>query len=239
MENCFAWSDEGKDGSSSSSLKGPFNYIPPSPWQSAKPSSSSSEGRDSTALRIHSEAEKRRRERINVHLSTLRRMVPNSAKMDKASLLGTVIDHLKDLKRKAVGIDCSIEIPAEFNEVKVELVDVGNQHEFLPAACDDKLYIKASVCCDDRADLFQNLIKAFNRLRLTTIRADMMSLGGRVQNVFVLCLKDFDTSSSVSLSCLKRSIRDMLDSVISCSEVPTSNVFSSKKRKSKNILHCV
>jgi hypothetical protein len=44
-------------------------------------SSSSGSGRSATearALKIHSEAERRRRERINAHLTTLRRMVPDA-----------------------------------------------------------------------------------------------------------------------------------------------------------------
>lgn len=44
-------------------------------------SSSSGSGRSATearALKIHSEAERRRRERINAHLATLRRMIPDT-----------------------------------------------------------------------------------------------------------------------------------------------------------------
>ncbi|PWZ32384.1 Transcription factor bHLH106 [Zea mays] len=44
-------------------------------------SSSSGSGRSATearALKVHSEAERRRRERINAHLATLRRMVPDT-----------------------------------------------------------------------------------------------------------------------------------------------------------------
>ena len=51
---------------------------PPAP---PKMSSSSGSGRSVTearALKIHSEAERRRRERINAHLTTLRRMVPDT-----------------------------------------------------------------------------------------------------------------------------------------------------------------
>lgn len=47
---------------------------------SSSSSSSSATGR-SQALKVHSQAEKRRRERINAHLSTLRRMVPDTNKV--------------------------------------------------------------------------------------------------------------------------------------------------------------
>lgn len=71
----------------SSAFKGPLILPRPSnsavPLRSLGPMSSSSSsspaaaaGR-SRALKVHSQAEKRRRERINEHLSTLRRMVPS------------------------------------------------------------------------------------------------------------------------------------------------------------------
>ncbi|THU68037.1 hypothetical protein C4D60_Mb05t31020 [Musa balbisiana] len=234
MAECFAsssWSEEGRDGSSCSSLMAPLLLLP----GQAKPAE---EGRDSAALRIHSEAERRRRERINAHLSTLRRMIPNSTKMDKASLLGRVVDHLKDLKRRALDVDRNIPIPGEANEVDVEF-DAGHQHAFPEEEeeeeeegddddDDDKLYIKASVCCDDRPDLLEELSDAFRRLGLRAVRADMMTLGGRSRNVFVLFLKDGDRS--VCLSSLNRSIRETLGRVAS-SGAPQSNVFVSRRRK--------
>lgn len=39
------------------------------------------EVRAALALKSHSEAERRRRERINSHLSTLRRLIPNTSKV--------------------------------------------------------------------------------------------------------------------------------------------------------------
>ncbi|KAJ8503688.1 hypothetical protein OPV22_004574 [Ensete ventricosum] len=226
MAECFAsssWSEEGRDGSSCSSLMAPLLLLP----GQAKPAS---EGRDSAASRIHSEAEKRRRERINAHLSTLRRMIPNSTtKMDKASLLSRVVDHLKDLKRRAraLDVDRNIPIPAEVNEVDVEF-NAGHQHAFPEEEEEEELYITASVCCDDRPDLLEELSDAFRRLGLRAVRADMMTLGGRSRNVFVLFLKDGDRS--VCLSSLNRSIREMLGRVASSGALQ-SNVFVSRRRK--------
>ncbi|KAK2375936.1 transcription factor bHLH30 [Trifolium repens] len=47
------------------------------------------------ASKSHSEAERRRRERINNHLAKLRTMLPNTTKIDKASLLAEVINHVR------------------------------------------------------------------------------------------------------------------------------------------------
>ncbi|KAK6134031.1 hypothetical protein DH2020_032210 [Rehmannia glutinosa] len=52
------------------------------------------------ASKSHSEAERRRRERINNHLAKLRSLLPSTTKTDKASLLAEVIQHVKELKRQ-------------------------------------------------------------------------------------------------------------------------------------------
>ncbi|XP_010920800.1 transcription factor AIG1 [Elaeis guineensis] len=236
MAQCFppyGWSQEGKKRSSfpkgSLLLPRPSNSAPPSlDFGASCPFSSSSvSGRSATAaraLKIHSEAEKRRRERINAHLSTLRRMIPDADKMDKASLLGRVIDQVKDLKRKASDIGNCFQVPAEVNEVTVEC-NQGNGH---PGADHGSLYIKATICCNDRPDLFTDLTQAFHDLRLRTIRADITSLGGRVQNVFMLYGKEGNVS--VCLSSLKESIEEALSRVVSPDMAPT-NVVPSKKQK--------
>lgn len=73
------------DGCNPSVYRGPI--LLPRQANSAPPavppemSSSSGSGRSATearALKIHSEAERRRRERINAHLTTLRRMIPDT-----------------------------------------------------------------------------------------------------------------------------------------------------------------
>ncbi|KAL4287281.1 hypothetical protein AHAS_Ahas19G0170500 [Arachis hypogaea] len=64
-----------------------------------------------SASKSHSQAEKRRRDRINAQLTSLRKLIPKSDKcnklilhMDKAALLGSVIEQVKDLKRKAIEV---------------------------------------------------------------------------------------------------------------------------------------
>ncbi|KAG9136875.1 hypothetical protein Leryth_020604 [Lithospermum erythrorhizon] len=52
------------------------------------------------ASKSHSEAERRRRERINNHLNKLRSILPSTTKTDKASLLAEVIQHVKRVEDK-------------------------------------------------------------------------------------------------------------------------------------------
>ncbi|KAL5223986.1 hypothetical protein ABZP36_010625 [Zizania latifolia] len=52
----------------------------------------------SRAAAIHNESERKRRDRINQKMKTLQKLVPNSNKTDKASMLDEAIDYLKQLQ---------------------------------------------------------------------------------------------------------------------------------------------
>ncbi|XP_062193476.1 transcription factor bHLH51-like [Phragmites australis] len=194
-------------------------------------SSSSGSGRSATearALKIHSEAERRRRERINAHLVTLRRMIPDTKQMDKATLLARVVDQVKDLKRKAEATQ-SMPLPPETNEVSIECYTGGDDGG---AAATDRIpHIKASISCDDRPDLMAGLIQAFHGLRLRTVRADMTSLGGRVHHVFILCKEEGLGSAGASLKSLKEAVRQALVKVASPGMVYGNSPIQSKRQR--------
>ncbi|KAB2084651.1 hypothetical protein ERO13_A05G330901v2 [Gossypium hirsutum] len=67
------------------------------------------EDKATTVYTSHSQAEKRRRDRINAQLSALRELIPMSHKMDKAALLKCAVEQVKDLKRKAAEISKSFQ----------------------------------------------------------------------------------------------------------------------------------
>ncbi|KAL3654371.1 hypothetical protein CASFOL_004052 [Castilleja foliolosa] len=128
------------------------------------------------ASKSHSEAERRRRERINNHLAKLRSLLPNTTKTDKASLLAEVIQHVKELKRQTTVIAETSPVPTETDELIIDNTSDEN----------GKPIIKASICCDDRSDLIPNLIKTLKDLRLKTLKAEITTLGGRVKNVLFI-----------------------------------------------------
>ncbi|KAK9051127.1 hypothetical protein SSX86_027753 [Deinandra increscens subsp. villosa] len=132
------------------------------------------------ASKSHSEAERRRRERINNHLAKLRSLLPNTTKTDKASLLAEVIQHVKELKRQTSLIAEQSPVPTEINELTVDHA----------ADKDGKLVIRASLCCDDRSDLLPDLIKTLKALKLRTLKAEITTLGGRVKNVLFITAED-------------------------------------------------
>ncbi|KAH0668537.1 transcription factor bHLH30 [Solanum tuberosum] len=134
------------------------------------------------ASKSHSEAERRRRERINNHLAKLRSLLPNTTKTDKASLLAEVIQHVKELKRQTSLISETSLVPTEIDELTVDNATSDEDGKFL---------IKASLCCEDRSDLLPDLIKTLKALRLKTLKAEITTLGGRVRNVLFITGDDY------------------------------------------------
>ncbi|CAG7881376.1 unnamed protein product [Brassica rapa] len=59
---------------------------------------SSASTKRSRAAAIHNQSERKRRDKINQRMKTLQKLVPNSSKTDKASMLDEVIEYLKQLQ---------------------------------------------------------------------------------------------------------------------------------------------
>lgn len=134
------------------------------------------------ALKNHSEAERRRRERINGHLATLRGLVPSTEKMDKATLLAEVISQVKELKKNAVEASKGFLIPMDADEVKVEPYDNGGGYE--------SMSYSATICCDFRPEILSDLRQTLDSLPLHLVKAEISTLAGRMKNVFVFtCCK--------------------------------------------------
>ncbi|GAA0145063.1 basic helix-loop-helix transcription factor [Lithospermum erythrorhizon] len=184
------------------------------------------------ASKSHSEAERRRRERINNHLNKLRSILPNTTKTDKASLLAEVIQHVKELRKQASIIAETCAIPAEIDELTVENEPANEDGN-------NKFVIKASLCCEDRADLLQDLIKTLKALKLRTIKAEITTLGGRVKNVLFITSEDDDLNNNNNgedqehqqLQYCINSIQEALKAVIEKSSGDEGNV----KRQRTNL----
>ncbi|KAK8578857.1 hypothetical protein V6N13_142144 [Hibiscus sabdariffa] len=70
----------------------------------------------------HVEAERQRREKLNHRFYSLRAVVPNVSKMDKASLLGDAISYINELTRKLHNADSQKEeLHKQLEEMKREL----------------------------------------------------------------------------------------------------------------------
>lgn len=106
---------------------------------------------------------------------------------DKASLLAEVIQHVKELKRQTSLIAETNQIPTEMDELMVDASDE-----------DGKFVVRASMCCEDRPDLLPELNKTLKEMRLRILKAEIMTLGGRVKNVLFITGEEGDSSGSNS-----------------------------------------
>ncbi|KAI3730556.1 hypothetical protein L1987_61727 [Smallanthus sonchifolius] len=177
------------------------------------------------ASKSHSEAERRRRERINNHLTKLRSLLPNTTKTDKASLLAEVIQHVKELKCQTSIIAEQIPVPSEIDELTIDntLDEEG------------RIVIRASLCCDDRSDLLQDLIRTLKMLRLRTLKVEITTLGKRVKNVLFVTGEDHHSHSSIDnqqkVNHWINSIEEALKAIIEKTDDGEDSSFVSIKRQ--------
>ncbi|KAL2484083.1 transcription factor bHLH [Forsythia ovata] len=185
-----------------------------------------SEVKKMMALKKHSESEKRRRERINDHLITLRGLVPSNEKMDKAMLLAEVISQVKQLQKNAAQSSEGLNIPLEFDEVKVEKLEgyAGNGSSSF----------RASLCCDYRPDLFSELRRALDDLPVHLVKAETSTLGGRTKNVFVFTSSGEGKNENTEARELISSVRGALSNIVnkaSASAKHTQELYFPRKRQ--------
>ncbi|KAA8515123.1 hypothetical protein F0562_018302 [Nyssa sinensis] len=159
------------------------------------------------ALKSHSDAERRRRERINAHLTTLRGLVPCTEKMDKATLLAEVISQVRQLKKGAMEASKGLLIPMDADEVRVEPHDNGTG--------DGNFSVMAYLCCEYRPKLFSDLRQAIGALHLNMVKAEVSALGGRVKNLFVFTSsKETNGGDAEGCKHLVSSVHQALSSIL-------------------------
>ena len=61
-------------------------------------------------------------------------------------------------------------IPSEIDEVTVEYLNESSN--------DETVYVKATICCNDRPELYAELNSAFNELGLSIVQSDLNRFGG-------------------------------------------------------------
>ncbi|KAL4577885.1 hypothetical protein LXL04_014000 [Taraxacum kok-saghyz] len=180
---------------------------------SAVAEAQSVEEKAAAACNRHSEAERRRRKRINGHLATLRSLLPSTIKTDKASLLAEVVRRVKELKKMAAAeleptaadqTDDDVirnMIPSENDEL--ELTYIGED------SCTKKITIKAVMCCEDRAELIVELTRALGLVRGKVVRMEIGTLGGRIK--CVLWVQVMATTIEQGLHELRRALKVFMD----------------------------
>nr|CAB3457283.1 unnamed protein product [Digitaria exilis] len=159
----------------------------------------------SVPSRSHSEAERKRRQRINAHLATLRTLLPAASRMDKAALLGEVVRHVRVLRGEAdaAAAGAAVAVPGEGDEVGVEEGQPqhcschGAGESSRAAAGGATRRVRAWVCCADRPGLMSELGRAVRSVGgARAVRAEIATVGGRTRSVLELDVGGEGTSSS-------------------------------------------
>ncbi|XP_047046272.1 transcription factor bHLH30-like [Lolium rigidum] len=173
-----------------------------------------------TPVRSHSEAERKRRQRINAHLATLRTLVPSASRMDKAALLGEVVRHVRELRGRADDATEGLAVvPGEGDEVGVEEETEDRTWLRRPDDDDDSRWrrrVRAWVCCADRPGLMSDLGRAVRSVgSARPVRAEIATVGGRTRSVLELDYHaatppDTDKDRAVALSTLRAALRTVL-----------------------------
>lgn len=139
---------------------------------------------------------------------------------DKASLLAEVIEHVKELKRQTSSIteeDCQA-LPTEADELTVDPT----------SDTEGNLLVRASLCCEDRADLIPDLVRTLKSLKLRTRKAEITTLGGRVKNVLIIAGEDdvHDVSFGQHheyIASIQEALRSVMDRKATSSESSSSS----------------
>lgn len=127
--------------------------------------------------------------------------------MDKAAILAQVINHVKELKSKAVEISKGYNIPSDTDEVRVEAeANAVNSGSF---------YIRATLCCEDCPELFAELRQTLDTLQLKLIRAEISTLSGRVKNILIMRCDDNanDIDRHIYTASVHQALKSVLDRV--------------------------
>uniref|UniRef100_A0A5B6YZH9 Putative transcription factor bHLH30-like n=1 Tax=Davidia involucrata TaxID=16924 RepID=A0A5B6YZH9_DAVIN len=190
--------------------------------------SGSSEAKAMAALKSHSEAERRRRERINAHLTTLRGLVPCNEKVDKATLLAEVISQVRQLKKAATESSKDLLIPMDADEVRVEPHDNGTG--------DGTFSVRAYLCCEYRPELLSDLRQALGALHLNMVKAEVSTLGGRVKNLFIFTSNKERNGGDVEarqhlVSSVHQALSSILDKVSTSAEYSPRTTLPNKRRR--------
>ncbi|KAL0449470.1 UNVERIFIED_CONTAM: Transcription factor [Sesamum latifolium] len=142
------------------------------------------EAKAAAASNSHKEAERRRRKRINGHIATLKSILPNTIKTDKASLLGETVRLVKELKKTTAELTAiNAETNGELSTTSLTLMFPSETDDLNVCHCENSGLIRAAFSCDDRPEMIPELIQALKSAEAKVVRAEMSTVGGRTKSV--------------------------------------------------------
>lgn len=99
---------------------------------------------------------------------------------------------MRELKRQTSEImEFDRNFPSEADEIAVLQNDDGFEG--------GRSVVTATLCCEDRVDLVPELIEILKPLDLIPLKAEMVTMGGRIRNVMILAGEKDRTAEDASL----------------------------------------
>ncbi|WMV26897.1 hypothetical protein MTR67_020282 [Solanum verrucosum] len=163
-----------------SSLQGCNGFLQLVDHQKNEKSNTTKKSKSKDAAVTHAVAERKRRERINSHLHTLKKLFPYLPKKDKPRVLTEAVTQLKELRKNvAQQLELSsLFIPSENDVVIINYCDNINEERT----------VIATICCEDRPSLNRDLSSAIRSVQGRVIKAEMATVGGRTKAELVVVL---------------------------------------------------
>ncbi|WMV23615.1 hypothetical protein MTR67_017000 [Solanum verrucosum] len=191
---------------------------------------SMAEAKAIAANKSHSEAERRRRKRINGHLATLRNLLPNTIKTDKASLLAEAVRCVRELKQTTSELGATttmsendddddhttlmtkLMFPSESDELNLSYCNDSNNNntDNNNSEYDGAIIIKASMCCEDRPEIMMELRRALSTVEGKIVRAEMSTVGGRIKCILWLEMLENGCKEGLLVQ-LRRALKVVMD----------------------------
>eukprot|EP00271_Cylindrocystis_brebissonii_P011486 TRINITY_DN292_c0_g1_i1.p1 TRINITY_DN292_c0_g1~~TRINITY_DN292_c0_g1_i1.p1 ORF type:complete len:306 (-),score=56.40 TRINITY_DN292_c0_g1_i1:1014-1931(-) len=128
---------------------------------------------------LHSEAEKRRRDRISYHYGELRERMPHVKNADKAAVLKALINEIKRLtaeQEASRAAQAKELLPLEADEVTVNEVDADTQRTSDEG---NDWKVKVVLSSKNRPTLMEEIRDALESLNVVITRTEIVTLGNR------------------------------------------------------------
>ncbi|XP_004509817.1 transcription factor bHLH90 isoform X2 [Cicer arietinum] len=155
--------------------------------------------------------ERNRRKRINKGLFTLRSLVPNITKMDRAAILEDAIEYIKELQKQEIKLqeevkaleveDCEkntlqLRVKTEKEQAKgtrsLPLIELNQSSSDSTRKTKMKLQVEVNhiggteflikLCCEQKKGGFSRLMEAIHSFGLHVVHANMITFDGIVSN---------------------------------------------------------
>lgn len=179
--------------------------------------------KNSTPAQDHILAERKRREKLSQRFIALSALVPGLKKMDKASVLGDAIKHMKTLQEKVKTLEEQIkkrpntesvvfvkryEVLAEVNESSSSNENSGGPiHDQLPEIearfCGNDVLIR--IHCEKKSGVLEKTLTEIEKLHLFVINSNCMTFANHALDITVIA--QMDKAFTMTMKDLMKNLR--------------------------------